>query len=119
MKNKLLLIIASVILCASAKAQKISLLNNDENTEISQSSTTAYVQIRIPYIEISHFINGDDIYNVISSPILTPTLGKGEPMLPHYNKILEFENKLNSSRQCLGSYPVSGYIRTCGAKHDN
>lgn len=46
------------------------------------------------------------------------------------NKILEFENKLNSSRQCLGSYPVSGYkrsdgrevsgyIRTCGAKHDN
>ncbi len=91
MKNKLLLIIASVILCASAKAQKINLLNNDENTEISQSSTTANVQIRISYIEISHFINGDDIYNVISSPILTPTLGKGEPMLPHYNKILEFE----------------------------
>ena len=91
MTNRFLIIIASIILCASAKAQKINLLTNEENTEISQSAATAYAQIRIPYIEISHFINGDDIYNVISSPILTPTLGNGEPMLPHYNKILEFE----------------------------
>ena len=90
MKLKLLLIISAAIICAKTNAQTIRILPQNETTEIQQTSTSAYVSFRLPYIDIAREKSAEGTFNLISSPILTRTFGNGEPMLPRYNKILEF-----------------------------
>ena len=91
MKIKALITITALLLSINCKAQIINLLPETQNSSIDISGGVGYAQIRIPYINIAPSKNAEGIFNVISSRILTPALGNGEPMLPHYNKILEFE----------------------------
>ncbi|MBO4371523.1 MAG: hypothetical protein J5826_01200, partial [Bacteroidales bacterium] len=91
MKIKSILLIISIIICSQVKAQKINFLSENETTSVNISGGVGYAQIRIPYIEIIRNKTDKGTFNVISSPILNTALGNGEPMLPHYNKILEFE----------------------------
>ena len=91
MKLKSLLLITSIIICSQVNAQKINLLPEEETTSVNISGGVGYAQIRIPYINIVRNKTDNGTFNVISSPILTTTFGNGEPMLPQYNKILEFE----------------------------
>ena len=90
MKLKLLLIITATLFCANINAQKINLLAKTETTDIQLQTAGAYINFRLPYIDISRYKTDDGTFNLISSPILNKSFGKGEPMLPHYNKILEF-----------------------------
>ena len=91
MKIKSILLIISIIICSQVNAQKINFLSENETSAVNISGGVGYAQIRIPYIEIMSNKTDKGIFNVISSPILNTALGNGEPMLPHYNKILEFE----------------------------
>ena len=93
MRLKQLLPIIICLICANANAQRINLLQDNEQTSVETSGNGAYAQLRIPFVNISRLKTNYTTYNQISAPELFTVFGNGEPMLPSYNKILELDHE--------------------------
>lgn len=90
MKLKYILPALMCLMCSKLNAQKFTFLPQSEKTTIEIIGNEAVTQIRIPYININRSKINGKTFNTIDYPQLYPVFGNGEPMLPCYNQLLQF-----------------------------